>query len=143
MSDGANTFRPENVSVPNGLGFGLLEAEVPGPDRVHELHRDQRLGRGARRHFRGVTDDDRKRPHAMADALDLVVAQLDVLGVDALHVERRELRVGARNLAPSPSCVRNHSMHALSGSLDRMMRSAEAHAVVGIEGIAAVARSLM
>jgi hypothetical protein len=31
--------------------------------------------------------------YAVADALDLVVAQLDVLGVDAFNVERRELRV--------------------------------------------------
>ena len=72
---------------------GLFEAAVPGPDRVHEMHRDQRFGRGTRGHLRGIADDDREHPHAVADALDLVVAQLDVLGVDALHVERRELRV--------------------------------------------------
>ena len=102
LCGGAQELAVDELGVVAGLAIisreqlaieRLLKAAVPGPDRVHEMHRDQRFGRGARRHLRGVADDDRKHPHAVADALDLVVAQLDVLGIDALHVEGRELRV--------------------------------------------------
>src|SRR5215831_11580144 len=78
---------PPSTTSATGIGprekltiEGLFEAAVPGPDRVHQMHRDQRFGRGARGHFRGIADDNREQPHAVANALDLMVAQLDVLG---------------------------------------------------------------
>ena len=80
---------------------------MPGPDRMHEMHCDQRFGRGARRHFSGITDDDREHSHAVADALDLVVAStkdigsktgqyyepfLNSAGAERMSVERHERR---------------------------------------------------
>jgi hypothetical protein len=47
-----------------------------------------------------------------------------------------------RNLTPSPSRARSQSARALALGLDGVVRSAEAHAVVRIEGIAAVAALL-
>src|SRR5215831_12055705 len=52
---------PPSTTSATGIGprekltiEGLFEAAVPGPDRVHQMHRDQRFGRGTCGHLRGV-----------------------------------------------------------------------------------------
>jgi hypothetical protein len=71
----------------------LLEPAMQRPHGMHEMHRDERLGRGACRHLGGVSENDRQHAHAVADVFYLELAQFDVLSVHALHVEGRELRI--------------------------------------------------